>query len=122
MGIDPHAVARIHAREALEELEKHFIALADSNSNVSAAGLSRLAVLRRQLDRCTECHSRQRSIVLLMWVLREAAALVVRVIENLPRFHVACPGARWSIDETGRGNQESSQLEGLQSAGVRKAA
>ena len=122
MGIDPHAVARIHAREALDELERHFIALADSNSNVSAAGLSRLAVLRRQLERCTECHSRQRSIVLLMWVLREAAALVVRVIENLPRFHFARLGARWSIDETGRGNQESSRREGIQPAGVRKAA
>jgi hypothetical protein len=121
MCLDPHAVAILQVREALENIECYLHRLAADNTDVSAA-VSRLAVLKHQVDRCSGCYSRRRSKRLLAWVIREAAELVVRVTETLPRIFSVAFWPQWRTYELGRSHSSSSNCGWLFSKGVRRAA
>jgi hypothetical protein len=78
--LDPHALAKIQTREALDNLEQILVAMAATNTGLSSLGLAQVARLRHRLAWCDECYSRQRSQALLSWVLRLAFELMIRVI------------------------------------------
>lgn len=82
MCIDPHAVAKIEVRTALEILERRFEAMAASDVEVSKAGLAQVARLKRLLVSCDSCYSRRRSEFVLRCVMRVLAEVVLRVIET----------------------------------------
>jgi hypothetical protein len=78
--LDPHALAKIQTREALDSLEQILVAMAATNTGLSSLGLAQVARLRHRLEWCDECYSRQRSQALLLWVLRLVFELTIRVI------------------------------------------
>ena len=77
---DPHALAKIEMREALRCLEQILIAIAATNTGLSSAGLYQVARLRRRLEWCDLCYSRRRSQLLLMWIAKAAAELILQVM------------------------------------------
>lgn len=80
MCIDPHALAQIQVRESLDSLELILTEIAATDSGLSSVGLKELTRLRHRLDWCTECYSRRRSQLLLMWIVKNVAELVMRII------------------------------------------
>src|SRR4051794_8119595 len=80
MCLDPHAVAKIKTREALDCMERILVEMAATNTGLSSAGLVELARLKRRLEWCDESYSRHRSQILLVWIHRLFAELVIRVI------------------------------------------
>jgi hypothetical protein len=121
MCLDPHAVAIIHVREALENIDCYLHGLAADNTEVSAA-IRKIAALKRQVDRCSGCYSRRRSKRLLAWIIREAAELVVNVTETLPRIISVAPRSQWRIYGTGRSHSKPSKCGRLHSKGICNAA
>lgn len=77
---DPHALAKIEMRDALRCLEQILVAMAATNTGLSSAGLHQVARLKRRLEWCDECYSRRRSQLLLMWIAKVAAELVIQVM------------------------------------------
>lgn len=103
MCLDPHAVAVINLREALDHIERYVRITDTDRSSVSVAEYDRIATLRATLDRCSGCYSRRKSKRLFSSVLKEASELVVRVTETLPRLHSAVKFPQWRIYVVGRG-------------------
>jgi hypothetical protein len=122
MCLDPHAVAKIETRMMLDSLEQLLVDLANSNANASAAGLAELAVLRHRLSWCNECYSRHRSQLLLSWIQKRAADLVLRVIEASFYQQSASVFMRWSIGNAWSYNPIPANGGGLLSEGVRRVA
>lgn len=82
MCLDPHAVAKIEIRAALEVLEARLKEIEASNVEVSGVMLTRVARLKRLLHSCDSCFSRRRSEWLLKLIVRALAEIVFRMIET----------------------------------------
>lgn len=112
MSLDPHAVAQIQTRIALELLEQILRDLAHSNAKASAAGLVLTAKLMVRLHWCHECYSRHRSQKLLDWILKKAAELVLRVIEASFYQQSVAARRRWSIHDARQYDSRTQKLGG----------
>jgi len=122
VSLDPHAVAKIETKMALAQLELILVDLAHSNATASAAGLQELAVLKHRLHWCDECYSRHRSQLLLDWILKRAAELVLRLIEASFYQHSAASSLRWGINDARQHSKKFANRGGLESERVRRAA
>jgi hypothetical protein len=75
--MDPHAWAKVRARESLDSLELLVSRTRAVDAGVSIAMLEEIARLRERLEWCNSCFSRHRSHHLLRWVIRAAAELLI---------------------------------------------
>lgn len=120
---DPHAVAKIRARQLLEELEFLLRAMRATNAGVSEADLELVARLKHRLCWCSESYSRRRSVALLSWILKRAAELLIRVVETALYKRGVPQRARWRIwYDTGLRCEAPAGSSGFLPEGVRRAA
>jgi len=89
MSLDPDAVRRIRARELLEQVEVLCDRIDSTHSEVSMAVRSRIAALKCRLCWCDGCYSLRRRQLLLDWVIRGIAELILRMVETLFCIHGA---------------------------------
>lgn len=99
MCLDPHAVAKIEVRAALELLEARLEEIKASNVEVSGVVLTRIARLKRLLHSCDSCFSRRRSELLLMLIVRALAEIVFRLIETSNCSQLAALSLHRRIDD-----------------------
>lgn len=85
MCLDPHAVAVIKAREALEQLEVFVQRFDDGADNgaLKASLLGRIHVLRKRIEWCYMSYSRQRSVLLFQWIVRAVSEVVMEILKAL---------------------------------------
>ncbi len=82
MCLDPHAVAKIEARELLDRVERLLRSMEATSAGVSDAEFNKIAKFRRRLAWCDECCSRRRSKLILLWVVKRIGELLLNVIET----------------------------------------
>src|SRR5918996_3021875 len=103
---DPHAVAKVRARQLLEQLESLLRAMHATGAGVSRADIELVARLTHRLSWCSHSYSRRRSIALLAWILRQVGELLIRVVETTSCKQCASTQVRWRIDhDVWRGRQ-----------------
>lgn len=114
MCLDPHAVAKIEVRAAIELLQAQFESIEASNAEVSKAGMVELARLKRLLDECCNCYSRRRSVFLLNCIIRLLAELAFRMIGTSICILIAIlESRRWINDDWCCTPTSSARLEDL---------